>query len=182
MFFFSEYVAIVASSGLMVALFFGGWHVPFLDREGLNVVIGDQVVARAPLAHGVVVLVGVLAFVVKTVVLCWLQLAVRWTLPRFRYDQLMGLGWRRLLPASLGNIAVTAVVLLAIDGASQTVTRGLDAVGDLAEVVVGVIGIGLIGWLVVYLLRPAVHTKLEVTSSARFTRAAGGTRTARMGA
>jgi NADH-quinone oxidoreductase subunit H len=182
MFFFSEYVAIVASSGLMAALFFGGWHVPFLDRDGLNLVLGDLVVARVPLAHGFVVGIGVLAFVTKTVALCWLQLAVRWTLPRFRYDQLMGLGWRRLLPASLGNIAVTAVLLLAIQGASQSVAEGLDAAGDLSELVVGLVGLALVGWLIVYLLRPAVHTSLEVTSSARFTKAAGGTRTARMGA
>lgn len=181
MFYVSEYVAVVASSGLMAALFFGGWHVPFVDREGLNLVLGDLAVFSAPLSHPVVVAIGVLAFVLKILALCWLQLAVRWTLPRFRYDQLMALGWRKLLPASLGNIAVTAVVVLAIQGAGVQVDRGLRALGDLTELGVAVVGVVLVCWLVRYWLQPAVHQKLEVTSSAKYARAAGGTRTARMG-
>ena len=58
-------------------------------------------------------LLGVLAFFGKVLVVCFVQVFVRWTLPRFRYDQLMKLGWRVLLPASLANILVTGIVWLA---------------------------------------------------------------------
>jgi len=58
-----------------------------------------------------VVILGVLSFFVKVAFFIWLLMAVRWTLPRFRYDQLMNLGWKILLPVSLINIAITAIVL-----------------------------------------------------------------------
>ncbi|HEX7667978.1 MAG TPA: complex I subunit 1 family protein, partial [Polyangiaceae bacterium] len=89
MFFFAEYVAVVTSSALMVAVFFGGWHLPFVARDGIHVSIGDTVLLSQRLSHGFVVVIGVLGFVVKTIVLCMIQLTIRWTLPRFRYDQLM---------------------------------------------------------------------------------------------
>ncbi len=53
-------------------------------------------------------------FVVKVLVGCWLLLVVRWTLPRFRYDQVMRLGWKMMLPLSLANLLVTAVIVLLI--------------------------------------------------------------------
>jgi NADH-quinone oxidoreductase subunit H len=182
MFFIGEYVGIVASSGLMAALFFGGWHVPFLDRDGLRIAIGDSVLFTQALPHLLVVLVGVLAFIIKMLALCWLQLTVRWTLPRFRYDQLMTLGWRKLLPASLANILVTAVILLGVAAASPAVHAGLRWLADLTEFVVALTGLALTVGLVLFLLSPARHQRLVVTSSAKFARAAGGTRTARMGA
>lgn len=182
MFYIGEYIAVVTSAGLMAALFFGGWHVPFLERDGLRIAVGDTVLFTQALPHLAVVLVGVAAFTVKTLALCWLQLTIRWTLPRFRYDQLMNLGWRKLLPVSLGNIVVTAVLLLAVAAASPTVHAGLERLGDLSELVAALTGLGLFVWLVVFLLSPASHQRLVVTSSAKFARAAGGTRTARMGA
>ena len=182
MFFIGEYVGIVASSGLMAALFFGGWDVPFLDPDGLRVAIGDSVVFTQALAHPLIVLIGVLAFTAKVLALCWLQLTVRWTLPRFRYDQLMTLGWRKLLPVSLANILATAVILLGVAAASPAVHEGLEWLGEITELVVALTGFGLAAWLVVFLLSPARHQRLVVTSSAKFAEAAGGTRTARMGA
>jgi NADH-quinone oxidoreductase subunit H len=182
MFFFSEYVAMVTTAGLMTALFFGGWHVPFLDPDGIRVAIGDTLVFEQLLAHPAVVAIGVVAFVAKTAALCALQLAIRWTLPRFRYDQLMSLGWRKLLPASLANIAVTAVVMLALASGSEAVSGALDTLGDLTELVVAVVGLGALVAGVLYWLRPAAHQRVEVTSAAKYARASGGTRTARMGA
>jgi NADH-quinone oxidoreductase subunit H len=111
MFFMGEFVEVVVSSALLTTLFFGGYQVPFLERWGFD--IGNTAV---PLAHWVVVILQVLAFIVKLTVLIWLQLMVRWTLPRFRYDQIMKLCWRFLLPLSLLNILVTGVVLLVLEG------------------------------------------------------------------
>jgi NADH-quinone oxidoreductase subunit H len=83
MFMFSEYVAIVTSAGLMVALFFGGWHLPFLERDGIHVAIGDTVLISQQMSHGAVILAGFLAFIGKTVALCLVKMTIRWTLPRF---------------------------------------------------------------------------------------------------
>ncbi len=69
------------------------------------------------LPHVMVVAVGMLTWGIKVYALCWLQLLIRWTLPRFRYDQLMSLGWKGLLPLSLANIAVTAIVVYALSAA-----------------------------------------------------------------
>ena len=182
MFFFSEYVAMVTTAGLMTALFFGGWHVPFVDPDGLRVAIGETVVLEQSLVHPAVVAIGVVAFVGKTAALCVLLLAIRWTLPRFRYDQLMSLGWRKVLPASLGNIAVTAVVMLALASGSEQVSAALDTLGDLSELLVAVVGLAVLIGGILYWLRPAAHQRIEATSAAKYAEASGGTRTARMGA
>jgi NADH-quinone oxidoreductase subunit H len=181
MFFFAEYVAVVTSSALMVAIFLGGWSLPFLDRDGLRVVFGDTVWLELALPQLAVVLVGVLAFIAKTVVLCWLQLLIRWTLPRFRYDQLMSLGWRKLLPWSLVNVLVTAVVMMLIanlggDGATLTL------LGQLSDAVVAVFGLVTVGFFFSFVMKPVSHRRLVVTSSARFAEMLGGTRLGDMGA
>jgi len=61
-----------------------------------------------------VVLMQVAAFAVKVVFFCWLQIMIRWTVPRFRYDQVMRLGWKMLLPFALVNVIVTAIVIVAV--------------------------------------------------------------------
>jgi NADH-quinone oxidoreductase subunit H len=66
------------------------------------------------LPHVMIVAVGLLTWGIKVLALCWLQLLIRWTLPRFRYDQLMSLGWKGLLPLSIANIVLTAVVVYAL--------------------------------------------------------------------
>jgi len=182
MFFFAEYVAIVSSSALMATLFFGGWHMPFLDRSGVHLEIGDTVLFHQTLSHAAVIVLGVLAFVGKVIVLSWLQLMIRWTLPRFRYDQLMRLGWRKLLPASLVNILVTGLVMLALASASVTVQNGLRIAGDISELVVAAALIGLGIWFVVFVTTPAKKRRLLASTSAQFAASLGGTRTAKMGA
>lgn len=182
MFFFAEYVAVVTSSALMVALFFGGWHLPFLHRDGIHLIFGDTVLFDQPLVHGFVVLLGFLAFVFKTITLCWVQLTIRWTLPRFRYDQLMRLGWRKLLPVSLVNILITGLLILVIESAGTNVMNALRFLGDLSMGLV--LLAGLLGFvlLIVFLIKPAKKRRLLATTSAQFAAALGGTRTARMGA
>lgn len=98
LFFMAEYANMITSSAMMVTLFFGGWTLPF---GGL-----DQ--PASTLAGG---LVHIGIFLGKIVALMAVFIWVRWMLPRFRYDQLMDLGWRRFIPVALANILATAVVL-----------------------------------------------------------------------
>jgi NADH-quinone oxidoreductase subunit H len=182
MFFFSEYIAVVSSSALIATLFLGGWSLPFLYRDGLHIAIGDTVILSQQLAHGAVILLGVLAFLFKLVALCWLQLMIRWTLPRFRYDQLMRLGWRKLLPASLVNILATGLVILALQSAGGRVEGGLRVLADVCTAVVALAGLGGAVWMFIFLMRPVEKRKMLASTSAQYADALGGTRNARMGA
>jgi NADH-quinone oxidoreductase subunit H len=182
MFFFSEYIAVVSSSALIATLFLGGWSLPFLYRDGLHIQIGETLILSQQMAHGAVVLLGVLAFLFKLVALCWLQLMIRWTLPRFRYDQLMRLGWRKLLPASLVNVLATGLVLLALQSAGGRLEGALRILADVCTAVVALAGLAGGVWLVAFLLRPVEKRKMLASSSAQFAEAVGGTRNARMGA
>ncbi|HWO23824.1 MAG TPA: complex I subunit 1 family protein [Kofleriaceae bacterium] len=107
LFFLAEFVEIVFISAVITTVFFGGYHVPYLEPDGFHA-FGQAL--RLP--HGVVVLLQIGAFGAKTFLLCWFQLMIRWTLPRFRADQLMNLGWKILLPLSLANVLVTALIKL----------------------------------------------------------------------
>jgi NADH-quinone oxidoreductase subunit H len=107
LFFLAEFVEIVFISAVVATVFFGGYQVPYLEADGFHA-FGQSL--RLP--HYVVVLLQIGAFGAKTFILCWFQLMIRWTLPRFRADQLMNLGWKILLPLSLANIMVTALIKL----------------------------------------------------------------------
>ncbi|MGA2281297.1 MAG: NADH-quinone oxidoreductase subunit NuoH [Verrucomicrobiota bacterium] len=98
LFFMGEYANMILASAMMVTLFFGGWTLPWF---GL-----DQ--PAADLLHGIA---NVAVFLAKVSVFLVLFIWVRWMWPRFRYDQLMDLGWRRFFPLALANIVVTAVWL-----------------------------------------------------------------------
>jgi NADH-quinone oxidoreductase subunit H len=121
MFMMGEFVEIVVSSALIAVIFFGGWDVPFLTRAGWEAfgyrfdLTGTSFAILSDVAnsHLFVTLVQVGAFLLKVAVLCFLSLQVRWTLPRFRYDQTMQLCWKILLPVSLINILVTGLAILA---------------------------------------------------------------------
>jgi len=108
MFFMADLVETVLVAALMTTLFLGGWQVPYLHPDGFHFPWGSF----AALPHLAVAGLGVLAFFIKLAFFIGMLMAVRWTLPRFRYDQLMRLGWQILLPASLVNIAVTAVIII----------------------------------------------------------------------
>jgi NADH-quinone oxidoreductase subunit H len=110
MFFMTDFVEVIIVSGLVTTLFFGGWQVPYLGAEGFALPGG----VRIALPHLAVVGLQVLAFMTKVLFFCWLQIMIRWTLPRFRYDQLMRLGWKGLVPLGLANVMVTAAVLVAL--------------------------------------------------------------------
>ncbi|MBI5743325.1 MAG: NADH-quinone oxidoreductase subunit H [Elusimicrobia bacterium] len=107
-FMFSEFVEIILVSMLSATLFFGGWQVPYLYESGFILPGG----AQFPLNHYLIAALQTGAFAAKTVAFSWLLLVIRWSLPRFRFDQLMGLCWKRLLPLALLNILLTGAVLL----------------------------------------------------------------------
>ncbi len=109
MFFAGEFAEIVTAAGWVTTLFFGGWQVPFLARDGFHFPWG----ATWLLPHIAVVLLQVGAFTAKVGFFCWLQILLRWSVPRFRYDQVMRLGWKMLLPLALLNITVTAIWIIA---------------------------------------------------------------------
>jgi NADH-quinone oxidoreductase subunit H len=180
MFFFAEYIAVVTSSALLAAIFLGGWHLPFINRAGIEVAIGDTVYFAQQLPHGLVVVVGLLGFILKTIALCWVQLTIRWTLPRFRYDQLMKLGWRKLLPASLGNILLTGMLILLVQGAGAKFLHGLEVAADFTMLAIALLGIYATVQLVLFLLKPPRKRRSYASSSAQFAAAMGGTRNARM--
>jgi NADH-quinone oxidoreductase subunit H len=103
MFFLGEYAAMIAISAMMVVLFLGGWTLPWwgLNQPANTIWVG--------VAH-----IGI--FLAKLGLLMFFFIWVRWMWPRFRYDQLMNLGWRRFIPTALANIVATAMVLWARSG------------------------------------------------------------------
>jgi NADH-quinone oxidoreductase subunit H len=118
MFFLAEFIEIVFISAVIATVFFGGYQVPFLDADGFRIAgFGSPTGGwLLPIPHGAVVGLQFLAFGLKVIILSWFQLMIRWTLPRFRADQLMNLGWKLLLPLSLANIMVTALIKLIFMG------------------------------------------------------------------
>ncbi len=112
MFFMADFVEIGIVSGLVTTMFFGGWQVPWLLRDGFHFPWG-QIVA---LPHLAVVLLQFVSWAVKLAVFCWVQVLVRWSMPRFRYDQVMRLGWKGMLPIALVNVLVTGAMVLALQG------------------------------------------------------------------
>ena len=96
MFFMAEYINVIVASAMMVTLYFGGWTFPGFAPHG---------VAGA--------IISIVIFTVKTLFFVWVFVWVRWTLPRFRYDQLMNLGWKVLLPLALLNLFWTAGLIAA---------------------------------------------------------------------
>ncbi len=113
-FMLADFAEVVLVAGFVTTLFFGGWQVPFLSTNGLVLPGGTTV----PLTGWLVTLLQVGAFSLKVLFFCWLQILVRWTVPRFRYDQLMNLGWKGMIPLALVNLVVTAAAVLWFGGAA----------------------------------------------------------------
>lgn len=97
----AEYANILASSCIMAALYLGGWDaIPFLD---------DAAILGLPATSIPMVIIGHVAFLTKAFALVFVFIWIRWSLPRFRYDQLMNLGWKILLPLALANVILTGL-------------------------------------------------------------------------
>jgi NADH-quinone oxidoreductase subunit H len=180
MFYFAEYAEVVTGSMLIVTMFLGGWALPFFHRDGLTIAFGNVTLVHHLVPHFWMTILGVLTFFGKTIAVCFVQVFVRWTLPRFRYDQLMKLGWRVLLPASLANILVTGVVWLVLDDAGASVADALRLVADLTQAVV----VAVLGYLVFRLVTgwfaPFKHERTLLGSSAAQSEKLGGTKSTAM--
>ncbi len=117
LFFMSEFIEVVVIAGLITAIFLGGWAIPYLSQE--TIIGAITPVFGLGFATGLCLLLHVLTFFLKVIVMIWFQMALRWSLPRFRYDQVMDLCWKVMLPLSIVNIFVTGLVLLVIQEAGR---------------------------------------------------------------
>ena len=122
MFFIAEYAHVVTASALLATLFFGGWDIPFwtgddMFRHESGWIRGfDEAGAPIPATPSVLITLLTLgAFCAKTGFFLLLYIWIRWTLPRFRYDQVMHLGWKVMLPGALGYIMLVAGTMLVLD-------------------------------------------------------------------
>jgi len=111
MFFMSEFIEMVTIGAIVTILFFGAWHIPFLSSATLLSWLDFLGTNWATLA---LMLIHIGVFFAKVIFFIWFQMTIRWTLPRFRYDQIMKLGWKILLPLSLANILITGLVILIV--------------------------------------------------------------------
>jgi len=97
---FAEYVNMFISSAIMATLFFGGYDIPFFN-ESAHTDWGNWLAVA-----------GIVCFMIKVAMFIFLFIWIRWTVPRFRYDQLMNLGWKKLIPLALANMLITGGVIL----------------------------------------------------------------------
>ncbi len=110
-FWMADFVETVLIAALLATLFFGGWQVPYLLADGFHFPWGTFWAVPSLLVS----ILQIVAFAFKVFCFCWFLLLIRWTLPRFRYDQLMQFGWKFMLPISVLNIFVTALIILLIN-------------------------------------------------------------------
>ena len=145
LFFMAEYAAMVVVAAVAASLFLGGWYFPFVYR------------LEASGYHNLYVIVSLLVFLVKVSVILYIYFWLRWTLPRFRYDQLMDIGWKWLIPSALINIALSALALFVVQATNgwrgmrtvESLDRGLDLTlqGKVIVIAFGVAGLFITAWL-----------------------------------
>jgi len=150
LFFMAEYAAMVVVTSVVTTLYLGGWYFPFVYQ-----------LTEAKGFHNLYVVVSLLVFLIKASIILYVYFWLRWTLPRFRYDQLMDIGWKWLTPSALINITLTGIavfVVQALDGWSiggkqiktiDSISHGLNltATGKIVMIVFGLIGLGITGLL-----------------------------------
>ncbi|HTF32367.1 MAG TPA: complex I subunit 1 family protein [Myxococcota bacterium] len=112
LFYTAEFLEVPVIGMIVTTLFLGGWTIPWLSTQ--KIIGGLTGVLGVGAATGLCFLLHVLSFFLKVIAMIWLQMQIRWTLPRFRYDQVMDLCWKIMLPLSLANVFVTAIAILAL--------------------------------------------------------------------
>ena len=107
LFMFAEFIEIAIVAALFSTLFLGGYNLPYMHDRGFSLPGGIEIA----MSHGAVLVTQVVVFLAKVFVMCSFQILVRWSLPRFRYDQLLRFAWKFMFPLALVNLAVTVVVV-----------------------------------------------------------------------
>jgi NADH-quinone oxidoreductase subunit H len=113
LFMFAEFIEIAIVGALFTTLFLGGYNLPYMSDAGFTLPGGTTLA----MSHGAVVVTQLVVFLVKVLLVCSFQILIRWSLPRFRYDQVLAFAWKFLLPLALINLVVTAVILWSHGGA-----------------------------------------------------------------
>jgi NADH-quinone oxidoreductase subunit H len=148
LFFMAEYAAMIVVSAIATAVFLGGWYFPFVWRLSANY-------------PNLFVAVSLLVFILKTAFLLYVYFWLRWTFPRYRYDQLMDLGWKWMIPAALLNITLTSIAIFtvqALDGwrgmnTVESIARGvnLTGTGKLILIAFGALGVFIAAGMLSYI-------------------------------
>jgi len=115
LFYTAEFLEVPVIGTIVTTLFLGGWSIPWLSTA--DIIGGVSSVFGQGFAVGICIVMHVLSFLLKVVIMIWLQMALRWTLPRFRYDQVMDLCWKMILPISIANVFVTGGAILLLERA-----------------------------------------------------------------
>lgn len=146
LFFMAEYAAMVIVSAVAVTVYLGGWYFPFVYR-----------LTEAKGYHNLYVIVSLLIFLAKLGAILYLYFWLRWTLPRFRYDQLMDIGWKWLIPSALINITLSALSIFLVQALNgwrgirtvQSLANGVDLTptGKGIMIATGLLGLGIAGFL-----------------------------------
>ncbi len=146
LFFMAEYAAMVVVSAVAVTVYLGGWYFPFVYRF-----------TEARGHHNLYVIVSLLIFVIKVLAVLYLYFWLRWTLPRFRYDQLMDIGWKWLIPSALINIVLSGLGIFLVQALNgwrgfktiESISAGLNltATGKVLMIVLGLVGLIITGVL-----------------------------------
>ena len=145
LFFMAEYAAMVVVTAVVTTLYLGGWYAPLVYRLELAGY------------HNLYVIVSVIVFLIKASIVLYIYFWLRWTLPRFRYDQLMDIGWKWLTPSALINIALTGIAVFLVQAMNgwrgmrtiESINNGLNltATGKVIMIVFGLIGLVITGLL-----------------------------------
>jgi NADH-quinone oxidoreductase subunit H len=145
LFFMAEYAAMVVVSAVAATVYLGGWYFPFVHR------LEDAGY------HNLYVIISLLVFLIKASAILYFYFWLRWTLPRFRYDQLMDIGWKWLIPSALINIVLSAIAIFAVQALNgwrgivtlEAMDRGLNlsATGKIIMIAFGLIGLVITGLL-----------------------------------
>jgi NADH-quinone oxidoreductase subunit H len=113
MFYMAEYSNLITAAALTVTFFFGGWDIPFWSGDNMRVLADGTVVGATPAWW--ISLLSVLSFGLKTAFFVFVPMWVRWTVPRFRYDQVMSLGWKVMIPLLLVYVPILGAAMLTLD-------------------------------------------------------------------
>jgi len=110
LFMFAEFIEIAIIAALFTTLFLGGYNLPYMTDAGFRFPGGHEVA----MSHGAVVLIQLVVFLAKVFVICSFQILIRWSLPRFRWDQVLRFAWKFMFPLALANLIVTVLFVWAL--------------------------------------------------------------------